>query len=56
LDDLNQQSPTPYPKPIDDVVMPEIPILLNQDIREVFTSFLHYDIILASSYQVSGVI
>jgi len=38
------------------VVTPEIQILLNQDIREVFTSFLHYDIILAFSYQVPGVI
>jgi len=37
-------------------VMLEIQILLNQDIREVFTSFLHYNIILGSSYQVPGVI
>jgi len=35
-----------------DAVMPEIQILLNQEIREVFTSFLHYDIILEPSYQV----
>jgi len=36
--------------------MPEIKILLNQDIREVFTSFLHYDIILEFFYQVPGTI
>ena len=38
------------------IVMPEIKILLNQDIREVFTLFLYYDIILESSYQVPSVI
>jgi len=34
----------------DVTVMPEIQILINQDIREVFTLFLYCDIILESSY------
>jgi len=41
---------------VQSAVTPEIKILLNQDIREVFTLFLYYDIILESSYQVPSVI